>query len=346
MRPRVPSTDSVIDRLRNIETSGWYTNFGPQVRQLESRVEELVRARPGTVVTAASATRALEGALAVSEERVWEAPSWTFSATIGAAVAAGATLRFVDIGHDDWWIESRAPARLAVAPFGAWSDPRERLGPGELVIDGAAALGAVPDLSDLADDQAVVFSLGATKVLGAGEGGLAVFGDPQRARRFRAWTQHGFDGSRVSARAGTNAKMSEVAAAYAHAALDDWARERSEWNAARKGADRIVDELGLTRQPGVTADPTPYWIVVLPDGRSRELVATTLAEHGIATRRWWEGGCHRMPAYASIPRSDLGRTELAADASLGLPFYRGIGEAELHRIADALDRARTIAGTW
>ena len=289
MRPRVPSTDSVIDRLRNIETSGWYTNFGPQVRQLESRVEELVRARPGTVVTAASATRALEG---------------------------------------------------------AWSDPRERLGPGELVIDGAAALGAVPDLSDLADDQAVVFSLGATKVLGAGEGGLAVFGDPQRARRFRAWTQHGFDGSRVSARAGTNAKMSEVAAAYAHAALDDWARERSEWNAARKGADRIVDELGLTRQPGVTADPTPYWIVVLPDGRSRELVATTLAEHGIATRRWWEGGCHRMPAYASIPRSDLGRTELAADASLGLPFYRGIGEAELHRIADALDRARTIAGTW
>src|SRR5690606_12078817 len=126
-------------RLRQIEESGWYSNFGPQVRELEERLEGLLGVASGTVITVSSATRGLEGALATSPTVDWTAPSWTFTATIGAALATGKHLGFADIDPGNWWLDSDAPARLVVAPFGAWLDPSHWQGAGEVVVDAAAS---------------------------------------------------------------------------------------------------------------------------------------------------------------------------------------------------------------
>lgn len=345
MRPRLPTADQVLPRLRSIDASGWYSNFGPQVRSLEARLAELLGVPAETVITAASATRGLEGALAISGTHRWEVPAWTFAATVGAALGAGKQLRFVDVEEHSWWLESSAPARIVVAPFGSWRDD-VILSCDEVVVDAAASLGAMPRLSGIGPRVTVVFSLGATKVLGSGEGGFAVFGSAERAEQFREWTRHGFRDDRIAYTIGSNAKLSEHAAAYAHTALDLWGQERAEWDRARGLARDVEHATGLTSHPGVAAHPNPYWIVMFPDRGTRDLAERTLAAHGVETRRWWADGCHRMPGFEAVERGDLPRSDRAAETSLALPMFREIGEIEAHRIADALRQTRLLAGTW
>ncbi len=248
----------------------------------------------------------------------------------------------MDARSEDWWIDPPATRDgiLAVAPFGSGVDPT-RIDPGrETVIDAAASLGArIGPLSGLPPRAAVVFSIGATKVLGSGEGGIVVFGDPDRAQRFASWTLLGFHGERTSAFLGINARMPEITAVVAHAALDDWERERDEWRAARRLAAAVETELGIEPAPLRGADAHPYWIVRLPDQATRHAAERSLAAAGIDSRRWWADGCHRQPAYATLPRLALPVTEGLAATTLGLPFSRSLTADETSRIHDALDQA-------
>lgn len=345
MRPRLPTAEQVLPRLRRMDESGWYSNFGPQVRELEQRLAGLLGVPAETVISTGSATRGLEGSLAISASTHWEVPAWTFAATVGAALGTGKQLRFTDIREHDWWADSVAPARLLVAPFGAWREEAATTDD-EVVVDAAASLGAMPQLTRIGPRTAVVFSLGATKALGSGEAGVVVFGSPERAERFREWTWHGFRHDRVAHTVGSNGKLSEIAAAYANTVLDLWPAERAEWDRARELARSVQAGAGLASHPGAADSANPYWIVMLPDGRSRELTERVLAGHGIVTRRWWGDGCHRMPGFDTVPRPELPRTELAAQCSLGLPMFRDLGPLEAERIATALDEARRTAGTW
>lgn len=325
-----------------MHASGMYSNRGPQVLELEERMAGFLGTSPDRVITVANATLGLMGALCLSPELTWSAPSWTFSATIAAALQAGKRLTLVDARPEDWWIDPPATTDgiLSVAPFGSGVDPA-RIDPDrETVIDAAASLGArIGPLAGLPPRAAVVFSIGATKVLGAGEGGIVVFGDPDRARRFASWTLLGFEGARASSFLGINARMPEITAVVAHAALDDWERERDEWRAARRLATAVETALGMEPVPLRGADAHPYWIVRFPHQAARQAAERSLAAAGIDSRRWWADGCHRQPAYAALPRHALPVTELLAATTLGLPFSRSLTRADTERIHDALDRA-------
>lgn len=165
-----------------------------------------------------------------------------------------------------------------------------------------------------------------------------VFGDPDRARRFASWTLLGFEGARESSFLGINARMPEITAVVAHAALDDWERERDEWRAARRLATAVETALGMEPVPLRGVDAHPYWIVRFPDQASRQAAERSLAASGIDSRRWWADGCHRQPAYATLPRHGLPVTERLAATTLGLPFSRSLTTDEAARIGDALAR--------
>lgn len=350
MRPSPPQAARVAEYLDRMRASGWFANFGPLSRELEARLAARLRTTADRVVVAASATTALTGAFAVARADAWIAPSWTFTASVSAILASGGSATFADVSADDWWLRERpAPDQgvLRVAPFGAGFGPAAWAESGEVVVDAAASLGdETLDLGDLPEEAAVIFSLHATKVLGSGEGGVAVFGDPERARRFRAWTNFGLEGGHESVRPGINGKLPEVSAAVALAALDGWTMEKSEWSAAREAADAITGRLGIAGAPGQTGRISPYWIVRLPDRATRDLVIETLATRGIETRRWWRDGCHRMSAFQGIPHSDLGVTERLADTVVGLPFWRGLATSDADLIEASLVAAREAASDW
>ena len=111
----------------------------------------------------------------------------------------------------------------------------------------------------------VVVSLHATKVLGAGEGGIVVFGDVESADRFRAFTNLGFERTRTSERHGVNGKLPEATAAYALAALDGWELEEQQWRAARALA-RAAESRRVSQRGGARTCP---WRSLAPGGRSR-----------------------------------------------------------------------------
>ena len=339
MRPRIPNLDAVAGRIAAVEASGWFANLGLQEQELRERLGARLGVSASRVVTAANATLGIAGAVAVLGGRRWLVPSFTFPATPSAVMAAGARPVLGDIRASDWTLAEsgeEVDGVVPVSPFGAVPDVARWASAGRVVHDAAASLGAVSDLSDLPPEQAVVFSLHATKVLGSGEGGFVVLGDDVTADRLRAWTNFGFAGSREARSAGLNAKLSEVQACYVHAALDGWTTELDEWRSAREHVVTMCARIGVELFTASPDGVDPYAIARFPDAATTERVERTLAERGIETRRWWSAGCHRMPAFADLERSDMATTDLVASTSLGLPFFRGLSDADATVIGDAL----------
>jgi dTDP-4-amino-4,6-dideoxygalactose transaminase len=340
MRPLMPPLELATPRIQAVNRSGIFANFGPQEQELRQRFAERLRVDDQQVAIVANATLGLAGAVATLGGERWAVPAFTFAATPAALLTAGSEVVFADVGTD---IVLDVDARLVagcmtIAPFGARPDLDRWAGSGRVVHDAAASLGNTLDLSGLPAGQAVAFSLHATKVLGAGEGGVVVFGDEADAARFRAWTNFGFAGSREAQVAGVNAKMSEIQACFVHAALDGWEQERAEWAAARGRVEQMAAAVGVELFRGGDGI-NPYAIAVFSDAATTLRVATTLAGHGVGTRRWWSMGCHRMPAYAHLTESTFPVTDDIAGRTLGLPLYRGMSDADVETVRVALEDA-------
>jgi dTDP-4-amino-4,6-dideoxygalactose transaminase len=345
MRPRLPPAEKIVGYLREIDATATYANFGPLETRLRTRLAGLVDCDPDCIVTFANATLALTGLVGTSALDVWDVPCFAFPAVPQAVLSAGKRLRIRDIEAESLRLAPGAPqasaGRIDVLPFGV-GVPATALaddGP-DRIIDAAASLGAVnAPLRGLRPNDAVVFSLHATKVLGCGEGGFAVCGSPDRARRLRTWSNFGFHGSRESGVAGTNAKLNEYSAAVAHAALDAWPEEAAEWRRAQTLVRGIGSARGLRTLEPNPPEVSPYWIVMFSGPEALQQVEGEFAARGIGTRRWWSRGLHRMPAFAAAATGEYPVTEWVAERYLGLPVFPGISAAAVEAIASALDRA-------
>jgi dTDP-4-amino-4,6-dideoxygalactose transaminase len=228
-----------------------------------------------------------------------------------------------------------------VLPFGAPFDPQRNQKYDYVIVDAAASIGSEElDLSAIKEGWAVVFSLHATKVLGLGEGGITVFGSKHFADEFRAWINFGFLGSRNSILTGINAKMSEISAAYGHAALDNWEREKEDWKRAQLSSIKIGEYFGINSVTANYSGVNPYWIA---DFKSPEKALKTqkiLSAQGIETRNWWGLGCHKMPAFEKFAvGKKFELTDLIANQILGLPLYREMTTDDFEYISNTLSRA-------
>lgn len=346
MRPRLPQAERIVGYLSEIDATATYANFGPLESRLRVRLARLVDCDPDCVVTFANATLALTGLVSISQLEVWEVPCFSFPAVPQAVLLGGKRLRIRDIAPDSLRIAPEAPrasiGRIDVLPFGI-GVPAAALGDDgpDRIIDAAASLGATnAPLRSLRPGDAVIFSLHATKVIGCGEGGFAVCGSPDRARRLRTWSNFGFDGSRESGVAGTNAKLSEYSAAVAHAALDTWPETAAQWQSAQSLVRGIGISRGLRTLEPHPPEVSPYWIVLFSGPEEAERIEKEFATKGVGTRRWWGRGLHRMPAFAAAAEQGYPVTEWVADRYLGLPVFPGISATDAEAIALALDQAR------
>ncbi len=353
-RPAMPGTQALLPYLEAIEASGWYSNFGPMNQALEARLA--ARFSDGTrIVTVANATAGLTTvlrALDLPAGSLCAVPSWTFVATTHAVIQAGLVPWFVDVAEDSWMLDPQglrdqlklAPGKISavipVCAFGqrididAWAAFDADSGI-RVVIDAAAAY----DIADRADVPVVV-SLHATKALGAGEGGFLATTDRELADRFRTLTSFGFHGSRESLVPAGNAKISEYAGAVALAAMDGWTTTRQQYQRVAQSLRILtMSTPDLAFQPGWGLD----WIssvCVAHVGHDRsEAVAAALNAAGIETRMWWGQGCHTSRAFAACPSAPLPVTERLAQSTLGLPYHARMDDADLQRLAVALNTA-------
>lgn len=354
-RPRLPPARAIMPYLRQIDTNRWYSNHGPLVRLLQSRLATHWDVEQSEVALLSNATTALTLALLASGAPRGTRclmPSWTFAATAGAAVQAGLVPHFIDVCPRRWTpdpdeVRSLAArhdvgAIMVVAPFGAPVDTAEwervQTDTGiPVVIDAAAAFDTVSNETSMALRACpMVVSLHATKVFGIGEGGALLCRDPAFMDRVRRMAQFGFLGTREALLPGTNAKLSEYAAAVGLAALDEWPEARARWCVAQAAYERRL--AGVSTPPGANGSwVSSTYNVLCPEKAG--FVMDTLARAGIATLQWWGAGCHAQPAFRACPTEPLPVTRQLAHRIIGLPFSQDMTPADTKLVCAALERA-------
>lgn len=357
-RPRVAGSDEVAEKVRHILSSGVLTN-GPNVRELESRAEDYLGVKHCIAVS--SCTSGLMLVLRVSKlSGDVVLPSFTFAATAHVVDWNGLRPVFADIDPETLTLSASAAAKvtgvrtsaiLATHIFGTPADVEALAEVAasrgiRLFFDAAHAFGSRHrDVPIGRFGDAEVFSLSATKVLVAGEGGIIATNDSTLAAGCRIGRDYGNPGDYDCQFPGLNARMSEVHAAIALASLeglDDRIIRRNQL--ARLYRDQLsrVPGISFPRIPaGDTSTIKDFTILVDAEayGIEAKLLASALDEEGIETRRYYSPPVHSMKAYRALPMaSALPVTDWAASRVVTLPLFPEMEEAQISNVVDAIER--------
>src|SRR5580700_10573922 len=233
-RPNLPDKQAILDRISGALEAGWLTNGGPLVAEFERRVAS--EAGVKHCIATCNGTAALElavRALGLVGEVI--VPAYTFVATAHALAWHGLRPVFCDVDpathtlDPDKVVRTIGPRTAAIVGVHLWG--------GSCDVDALAVIARqhkIPILFDAAHafgstyrDRLIggfgaceTFSFHATKFVHCGEGGAVATNDDRLAERLRLLRNFGFAGYDRVTSLGTNAKLSELAAAMGLASLD------------------------------------------------------------------------------------------------------------------------------
>ena len=232
---------------------------------------------------------------------------------------------------------------IPVAPFGRpvpqgpWIRFQEATGV-PVVIDGAASFGGVVETPPrFFGEIPVALSFHATKSFATGEGGAVACSRSDVVERVTQALNFGFAGSRDSAVASTNGKMSEYHAAVGLAELDGWAAKEASLRSVAERYRARLEEPELRSRLFVAPDVSSTYVLFLcRDESESESVRKALTRHGADYRLWYETGVHHQTHFANLPHDDLPTTDRIAPRLLGLPVADDLGDEDLDRIIAGL----------
>ena len=270
---------------------------------------------------------------------------YTFFATAGSIVRAGAHPVFVDIDPSSFNLDpsqvedritSRTKGLLPVHLFGRCADmgPLVALAAWHrlaLIEDAAQAIGAQADEGGRAGGIGTLgcLSFYPTKNLGAfGDGGMVLTNDPKLRDLLRSLRQHGSEGHYEHPRVGGNFRLDELQAAVLLVKL----RHLDEWTEARQALARHYNEafraLNLEGPDGLILPEIPkagrhvFNQYVLRTRRRNEL-ARFLRERRIGTAIYYPKPLHLQECFAFLghKEGDFPEAERASREALALPVY-------------------------
>jgi dTDP-4-amino-4,6-dideoxygalactose transaminase len=345
-KPLLPSADQVLPWLHRIDENRNYTNYGPLVLELKDVYSSYFGVSPEKIAILSSATTALQAALEYSQIQNWFIPDFTFVATALAIVNAKKNLHLLDVEESDWRISendirknaifSSSVGIIPVIPFG----DNLKLGNYEkypnVIVDAAASMGSInTDLDSIPENWCIVFSLHATKVLSSIEGGVAVCGNSRMANFIERWGVFGFGQGRITENSGTNAKLSELHAAYGLASMHYRNLEMQRWS-ERLSLIELVTRSSrfrtfLTEEPGIR----PYWIIRTSSPEETLELRSLLAEAQIETRPWWPSPISQMPYFREGFRdANNPVASMLSSTIIGLPIYQDLNLDSITKIAE------------
>jgi dTDP-4-amino-4,6-dideoxygalactose transaminase len=327
--------------------------LGPEVERFEQRFAAYCGAR--YAIGCASGTDALELALMAADigpgDEVLTVP-FTFFATAGAIMSAGARPVFIDVEPDSFNMDTRQldhalatyPSIKAILPvhlYGGCCD----MGP---ILERALAR-RIPVIEDAA--QAVgaecrgqragsigtigCFSFFPTKNLGGfGDGGMLTTNDEELARKLKALRIHGSFEKYVHQWSGMNSRLDALQAAVLDVKLD----HLDAWNRARqRNADLYREALaGIVTAPVQQPYQTShvYNQFVIRCARRDEL-RQFLADSGVGTEVYYPLPLHLQPALAAYGHKagDFPVSEQLSREVLALPIFAELTEEEIATVA-------------
>lgn len=282
-------------------------------------------------------------------------PSFSFFATASCVLGAGAVPVFADIDPATFCLSVAAaeaavtPRTKAVMPVHLFGQPAAMLGFEQLCArrglllleDAAQAHGATVGERPVGSFGTAAFSFFATKNMTTLEGGMVLTNDAAVARRLRMHRNHGRDGGALHEIAGSNFRMSELAAAIGLVQLERLPELNARRRANARELGRSLTGVVVPREvPGTTHVFHQYTVRVRP-GADRDGVVQALNAAGVGARVYYATPIHRQPAVANggaPARVDLPETERASREVLSLPIHPGLTPADLTRIRHTVNR--------
>ncbi len=332
--------DDAMARIERVLDSQRFV-LGPEAEALEASLADSTGCE--NAIACASGSDALLLALMALGVGAGDAvvvPAFTFFATAGAVVMAGATPSFIDVDaatlnlgpselekaigttlelRDGRLMDrrSRSPIK-AILPVHLYGLPADIAGlrrflqdlpgledPPVIVEDAAQALCATGDAGRVGSlGEVGCFSFYPTKNLGgAGDGGMLTTNDGALAQRLRALRTHGAAaGGYLHSSVGMNARLGEIEAAYLNAKLP----YLSEWTQRRRAIAASYRRLlaGVCDAGLVTLPPEAqgqvYHQFTVRPGADRDGVATSMLKAGVETRVFYPIPLHLQPCFVDL----------------------------------------------
>jgi perosamine synthetase len=348
---------AVLDVLRSGQLS-----LGPRVPAFEQAFAARVGAPHASAVSSGTAGLHLAlRAVGVGEGDEVVTSPFSFVASANAAIYERARPVFADIDPVTLNLDpaaaaaaitDRTTALLPVHIFGYPADVTALEGHGlPIVEDACEALGAVhgDGVAVGGRGHPAAFGFYANKQLTTGEGGMLTLGseahkvtiDSER-NQGRAPDMGWLDHDRL----GFNYRLSDIACAIGLAQLErlegmlaDRARVAGWYRHALAG---LASERGLALPCEDAGGDRRGWfvfVVQLPRGVDRDRTIRALREHGVQSKPYLPA-IHLMSFYRERfghRRGEFPVTEDVADRSVALPFFPALSEAQVARVAEALE---------
>ena len=357
VRPSMPPLEEYVEEIRDIWSSRWLTHTGPKHQELVQMLSKYLAG--GEISLFSNGHQALEAAFSLfpAGSEVITTP-FTFASTTLAIARCGLIPVFCDIESKFYTMDPKkiepliTEKTVAIAPvhvYGKlcnWRDIQKIAKKYNLKVvydaahafgvkDGAINAGCLGDIS--------MFSFHATKVFHTIEGGCLVHRSPALSQDFAAWRQFGmYDGECVES-LGTNAKLTEFAAAMGLCNL----RHLEEQITLRRAAtmryrERLFGKKGIIlceEQLGVTSNYAYFPIQIVPEefGRNRDEVAAHLAKSELFTRKYFYPLTSQFPLFRK--RFIIQETPVAeeiANRILCLPLYSDLTIPDVDQVCNAL----------
>ena len=340
--------------------------LGPWLRRFEHQMAEICETKHAVAVSSGTAAlHLITHALHIETgDEVITSPL-SFVASSNAILYEGAVPRFVDISPDtlnldvsqlDRAVSPATKSILAVDVFGIPADWPALAAFAEahgfsLIDDACEALGARSGGRALGSwGHAAAFGFYPNKQITTGEGGCITTNADDIADLCRSLRNQGrADDARMEhVHLGYNYRMDELSAAVGCAQLERFAElqaRRSDVAAWYRAAlEDMQDDLVLPPEPG---DRTRSWfvyVVRLKDhftADARDRLMAHLGEAGIGCAPYFP--CiHLQPYYRrrfGYERGAFPIAEAVSDRSLALPFFTGLKQEEVSRVAMAVRQA-------
>jgi UDP-2-acetamido-2-deoxy-ribo-hexuluronate aminotransferase len=340
-------------RIQTVLDHGQFI-MGPEVRELEERLEALVGARH--CVTVASGTEALLIAMMAlgikPGDEVITTP-FTFVATAEMIVLLGAKPVFVDIDPATCNIDASrieehvTPRTRAIMPVSLYGQPADMD-----EINRIAERHGLPVIEDAAQSFGAEYkgrkscnlsTIGCTsffpsKPLGCyGDGGAIFTSDDALAKKMREIRVHGQERRYYHTSIGVGGRMDTLQCAVVLGKL-----ERFEWEVGeRKRKGERYLEL-LKEVPGVAtlsqkADRTSVWAQFTVVCEDRADLQRRLGEQGIPTAIHYPVPLHLQPAYQGLSAPDACPVSIAMGGKvLSLPMSADLSELDQDRVVSAV----------
>lgn len=347
--------------------------LGEEVLALENEVAAYCDAREA--IGCASGTDALLLSLMAldigPEDEVITTP-YSFFATAGAIVRAGATPVFVDIEPHSFNLDPYAvaaaitPRTKAIMPVhlygqSAEMDPLWRLAIREglhIIEDACQAIGAEYHGRRAGVlGRVACFSFFPTKNLGgAGDGGMLTTDDVELAKRLRRLRVHGESTQYHHMEVGLNSRLDALQAAVLRVKLrrlDEWTQLRqrnADRYAAMFAAAQLLDVVELPAELPQRRHVYNQYVIRIRDGR-RDQVLKSLREKQIGSMIYYPKPLHLQPCFGNLgyQPGSLPESERAAAETLALPIFPELTEEQqvtvVAGVAAALGRQMPPAGS-